>query len=114
VRIRGIDEWTLEEMDAELAAGGRFVFYEYCISLIVITLRQKTDVYLIRGDELGLMRGLRFSLISLLLGWWGIPWGFIYTPLTLITNFSGGRDVTPEIRASLQRSLADKPPSALS
>jgi hypothetical protein len=109
MRIHGIDDWTLADVDAELAAGGRFVFYEYCISLIIATLRQRTGIYLVRADELGLVRGLPFTLISLLLGWWGIPWGIIYTPLTLITNFSGGRDVTPEIRALLQRSLADSP-----
>jgi len=114
MRIRGIDDWTLEEVDAELAAGGRFVFYEYCISLIAITLRQQTDVFLVRADELGLVRGLPFTVISLFLGWWGIPWGIIYTPLTLVTNLSGGRDVTPEIRAWLQGSLANHPPTALS
>ena len=114
MRIRGIDDWTLEEIDAELAAGGRFVFYEYCISLIVATLRQQTDVVLVRADELGLVRGLPFALISLVLGWWAIPWGIIYTPLTLITNLSGGRDVTPEVRAWLQQSVADQAPAALS
>jgi hypothetical protein len=114
MRIRGIDDWTLVEVEAELAAGGRFVFYEYCISLIIITLRRQTDVFLVRAHELGLVRGLPFTLVSLLLGWWGIPWGIIYTPLALITNFSGGRDVTPEIRAWLQRGLADQPPAALS
>jgi hypothetical protein len=30
------------------------------------------------------------------LGWWGVPWGLIYTPLTLWTNLSGGRAVTAE------------------
>jgi hypothetical protein len=110
MRIRGIDNWTPEEIAAELNAGGRFVFYEYCISLVAITLRQKTDIFLVRADELGLVSGLPYTLISLALGWWGIPWGIIYTPLTLITNFSGGRDVTPEVQAWLQRDLADQPP----
>jgi hypothetical protein len=113
MRIHGIDDWSLEEVDTELAAGGRFVFYEYCISLIAATLRQHTDVFFVRPNELGVVRGLPFTLISLLLGWWGIPWGIIYTPLTLITNFSGGRDVTPEIRAWLQRRVAEPPPAAL-
>jgi hypothetical protein len=33
-------------------------------------------------------------MVSLLLGWWGVPWGLIYTPLTLWSNLSGGREVT--------------------
>ncbi len=103
MRIKGIDAMTPEEVDALLAAGGRFVFYEFCISLIVITLRRPTAVVLLRPGELGLLRGLPYVFLSLLLGWWGIPWGIIYTPLTVLTNLAGGRDVTPEIRALLAR-----------
>ena len=43
-------------------------------------------------------RAFPYSLLTLVLGWWGIPWGLIYTPLALMTNFSGGRDVTAEVR----------------
>lgn len=46
-------------------------------------------------------KGLGFTLLSLLFGWWGIPWGPIYTIGALITNFSGGRDVTQEVSYSL-------------
>lgn len=103
MRIKGIDAMTPEEVDALLAAGGRFVFYEFCISLIVITLRRPTAVVLLRPGELGLLRGLPYVFLSLLLGWWGLPWGIIYTPLTVLTNLAGGRDVTPEVRALLAK-----------
>jgi hypothetical protein len=33
----------------------------------------------------------------MLLGWWGIPWGPIYTIQSFWVNFTGGRDVTREI-----------------
>ena len=103
MRIKGIDAMTPEQVDALLAAGGRFVFYEYCISVLIITLRRPTAVVLLRPGELGIVRGLPYVVLSLLLGWWGIPWGIIYTPLTVLTNLAGGRDVTPEIRALLLR-----------
>ena len=109
MRIRGAAGLSWEEVDAELAAGGRLVVYEYCISLIILTLRRPTDIYLLRAGEWGLVRGLPYSLISLLLGWWGIPWGIIYTPLTLITNFSGGRDITSQIREMLPRASMGAP-----
>lgn len=99
---------TPEERGREVTAGGRFVFYEYCISLIIVTLRRPTDIYFLRPGEYGLLRGLPFSLISFFLGWWGVPWGIIYTPLTLITNFSGGRDVTAMVQEFLQTGQASR------
>jgi hypothetical protein len=101
VRIRGIDSLTPGQLDRALAAGGRFVFYEYCISLIFISLRRPTDIYFLRPGEKGLVKGLRYSLVSFLLGWWGVPWGLVYTPLSLITNLSGGCDVTSQLRSEL-------------
>ena len=106
MNIRGIDQLTPAELESELAAGARFVFFEVCISLIFLTLRRPTDVYFLRANDLGLARGLPYTLTSLLLGWWGVPWGIIYTPLTLLTNLSGGRDVTTEVLALLRKDPA--------
>lgn len=41
--------------------------------------------------------GLGYSLLTLCLGWWGIPWGPIYSIGSLYTNFTGGKDVTQEV-----------------
>jgi hypothetical protein len=38
-----------------------------------------------------------------LLGWWGFPWGFIYTPQVIAKNLQGGVDVTANVLASLPR-----------
>lgn len=110
MRIHGIDKLTRAELEAAVAAGGRFVFYEYCISVLVVSLRRPSDVYFLRPGDLGLIRGLPFTLISLLLGWWGVPWGLVYTPLTLLTNLSGGREVTAEVWPLLDDLVpADRP-----
>jgi hypothetical protein len=95
--IEGADNRTPAEVAHDLAAGGRLVFYEYCISLVVITLRRPSGLHLLRPGESGVVRGLPYTLVSLLLGWWGLPWGVIYTPLVLLTNLGGGRDVTAEV-----------------
>src|SRR6516162_18372 len=97
MRIHGIAKLSRAEVEKELAAGGRFVVFEYCVSCLIATARRPTEIYFLHAGELGLLRGLPFSLVSLLLGWWGIPWGIIYTPLTLITNLSGGCDVTEQV-----------------
>ncbi len=104
MRIYGLDKLTLAELDAELAAGGRFVFFEYCISLVLVTLRSPTGAYFMRPGEKGLLRGFPYTILSLLLGWWGVPWGLVYTPLVVLTNLSGGCDITVQVRAQLQRS----------
>jgi hypothetical protein len=102
MRIRGAEHLTPTELAADLAAGGRLVFYEYCISLLVLTLRCPTDLYLLRPGEWGVWRGLPYTFLSLLLGWWGIPMGVLYTPLAVLTNLGGGCDVTDEVRPLLR------------
>jgi hypothetical protein len=113
MRIHGIDRLTPKELDAALLAGGRFVRYEYCISLLVATKRPLSEVFFLRPGELGLLRGLPYTLLSLLLGWWGIPWGIVYTPLVIITNCAGGHDITPEVRAMLPNEAADLPATGI-
>ena len=47
--------------------------------------------------------------MSALLGWWGFPWGFIYTPAVLVTNLKGGRDVTSKkIILQADRNISDE------
>ena len=103
MQIRDVDAPSPPELEAALEAGSRFVYFEYCISLIFVTLRKPSAVVLLRKGEYGIIRGLPYSLLSILLGWWGLPWGLIYTPLALFTNLRGGRDVTAEVHAFLQQ-----------
>jgi hypothetical protein len=108
--VRGLGTLNLAELRKEIQAGGRFVFYEYCVSALVVSLRRPSDIYFVRSNQTGWLRGLPYVLMSLLLGWWGIPWGLIYTPLTLITNLSGGSDVTEQVLAGLpELSILDAP-----
>ncbi len=97
MRMHGIEGLTPAQVEAGLAAGGRFVLYEYCISFLVVTLRCPSRAHYLRRGERGVVRGLPYALVSVLLGWWGVPWGIIYTPLTLVTNLSGGWDVSEAV-----------------
>jgi len=76
--------------------GTRLVFFEYVISPVFLTLRRPSRLYALPAGSRGLLRGLPYTLASLLLGWWGVPWGLVYTPLALWTNLTGGREVTAE------------------
>lgn len=88
------------ELQTELANGAKFVVYQYCISILIMTFKRYSNIYFIRADENRLTKGLGFTLLSLALGWWGIPWGPIYTIQALVINLGGGKDVTAEVLAS--------------
>jgi hypothetical protein len=101
MKIKGIDHLSLAEIDAELEAGGRFVYYQYCISLLLVTLRRPSNIIFLMPRDRGLMRGLPYTFVTLLLGWWGVPWGPIYTAAALMCNCGGGHDVTLAVRRFL-------------
>ena len=101
-KITGLEEiQSGSHLQMELKQGGKFVVYQYCISLLVITFRRSSNIYFIRSEENAIVKGLPFTLLTLLLGWWGIPWGPIYTVTSVWTNFKGGKDVTQEVLASM-------------
>jgi hypothetical protein len=106
MKINGIAGLSNEQVQMEVQRGARFVMYQYCISLLVITLKRPSSIYFVRAGEGSVGKGLGFSGMSLLLGWWGIPWGPIYTLQSFWVNFRGGRDVTREI---LSASTANQP-----
>ena len=96
--ILGISGFSRQELAEQLGAGGRLVFYEWCISFLIFTLRHSSPVYFLRPGQWAWAHGLPYSLVSAVLGWWGVPWGVVYTPLTIIANSLGGRDITAEFR----------------
>jgi hypothetical protein len=103
-KIVGMEDLkTGAELMYEINSGAKFVTYQYVISILIMTFRRSSDIYFIRQGESRITKGLIFSLISLLLGWWGVPWGLIYTSAALFINFSGGKDVTNEVLQVLQR-----------
>lgn len=98
--IKGIEGLSVADVNVELSLGGKFVMYQYCISILIMTFRRPTDIYFVKAGESATAKGLPFVLLSLVLGWWGFPWGPIYTIGTLITNLSGGNDVTDVVIAA--------------
>ena len=88
-------------LQQEIQQGAKFVMFQYCISVLVITFRRSSNIYFISHSDNAVVKGLPFTLLSLVLGWWGIPWGPIYTIQSIWVNFSGGKDVTREVLASM-------------
>lgn len=86
-----------DELNNELKLGGKYVVYTYAISIVVMTFRRSSKrVYFIKHDESAIKHGWPYLLISLFLGWWGIPFGPIYTIQSIYYAFCG-KDVTREV-----------------
>jgi hypothetical protein len=99
--IKNLDGLTTDQINRELEHGAKFVVYEYAISIIVMTFKRSSDIYFVRAGENGVVKGLPFTFMSLFLGWWGIPWGPIYTIGSLYRNLSGGKDITQDVLNSV-------------
>jgi len=102
-RIRGLEGLTTDQVNFELQRGAKFVLFQYCFSVVVMTFRRGSDIYFVRSGESAITKGLPFTLLSVVVGWWGIPWGPIWTIGSCVTNFRGGKDVTAEVIASFNQ-----------
>ncbi len=101
MKILGTEGMDAPTVRQEVERGARFVLYTYCISLVVVTLKRPSNISFLRPGQSPVIKGLPFVLVSLLLGWWGFPWGPIYTVQCLVNDLLGGKDVTNDILASL-------------
>ena len=95
--IVGLQGMTNEQVWWELQHGAKFVEYEYCVSLLVFTWYRSSRIHFIRCHESAVARGMKYTLLSLFAGWWGIPFGPFCTIAAVITNLAGGRNVTPSL-----------------
>jgi tetratricopeptide (TPR) repeat protein len=89
-----LEDYSAEEIREEVERGARIVAYVYCVSFLVVTFKRATRPYLIKGGHGRLGPGLPWALLTLLFGWWGFPWGLIYTPMALWQTLRGGVDLT--------------------
>lgn len=94
--IAGMEGMTQQQVQFELQRGAKVVRYTYCISMLIITFK-RSSIHFIKPEDSRISKGMPWTLLSLVAGWWGIPWGPIWTVQALITNLRGGKDITAEI-----------------
>ncbi|MEZ5427752.1 MAG: hypothetical protein R2747_15895 [Pyrinomonadaceae bacterium] len=102
MEIKGLENISPQMLSQEIKRGAKFVVFEFCISLLIVTFKQPSSIYFIRSDEGTFGKSIKFTIISLVLGWWGFPWGPIYTIAALVTNLRGGKDVTMEVMNAIE------------
>ena len=97
MQIKGLNSMTVQELTQDVAKGGKFVIYQYAISIVILSFKQPSDIYYVRSAENAVVTGLPYTLLTLVAGWWGIPFGPIFSVMALFNNLKGGKDVTNEV-----------------
>lgn len=93
---------TAEKLQSEIDRGAKFVSFQYCISLfLAVTLRRFSPAILVKNEQSAKKYQIKYNFISLIFGWWGIPWGPYYTFKSVALNNKGGLDVTEDIMMNL-------------
>jgi hypothetical protein len=97
------DEPTdMEQIRAQVEAGGRFVVYSYCISLIAVALTKLSPAILILSEESHKRHRNKYNLLTALFGWWAFPYGPFRSVEIIRSNNKGGFDVTEDIMLNLR------------
>jgi hypothetical protein len=101
MEIKNIEGLTVSDIKLLVQQGAKFVVFPYTVSFIIMTLRRNSEVYFIRPGESTLKYSYGYVLLNLIVGWWGIPWGPIYTIGALLVHFTKGKDYTEIILSEL-------------
>ena len=100
--LKEVSRWSHEYLAADIAKGGKFVVFPYAISIIAVTYKRSSQIYYIPSYRMAITHGWMYLLISIVLGWWGIPWGPIYTIQSIVRAFDG-INVTDSVIESLNK-----------
>lgn len=70
-QIVGVEGMSPEQLVHELQCGAKFVQYQFCFSVLIMTFKQGTNIYFVRAGESRAVKGLPWTVLTLLIGWWG-------------------------------------------
>lgn len=93
----------------EQKAGGRFVVYQWIIPLPFFTpVRRLSKVYFIGNTFKKSKYCVKYNILNMLLGWWGLPFGPIVMIQSVILNLKGGVDVSEDVLLNLNETDYEK------
>lgn len=101
MQIKNIEGLRVSQVRDLVGQGGKFVVFPYTISFVIMTLKRSSDIYFIRPDENTFKYSYGYALLNLIIGWWGIPWGPIYTIGSAYHHVVGGKDLTAVVMSHL-------------
>ncbi len=99
------DAKPLRYSDMSISKTTEVTQYWAAMSFLVLSIKAPSRLYL-EGQHPGPLVGGLYTVVSLVLGWWGIPWGPIYTVQSAFSNILGGK------RRTIQDLLAKMDPGS--
>lgn len=101
MQIKNIEGLSVAQIKELVNQGAEFVYFPYTVSFVVMTLKRASSIYFIRPYEGKFKYSYKHVGVNALLGWWGFPWGPIYTIGSMYHQLSGGKDVTQAVLSDL-------------
>jgi len=98
---REFQAWLTENTEAIKRGGARYrtdilvtpateiTRYQLALSFVIMSYKVPTRIYVVDHHSTGLVGGVCTAL-SLVFGWWGIPWGPVFTVQAISRNVRGG------------------------
>ena len=108
--INGAENLAPHELAAEIQRGARVIEFGWVVSLVIVTLRRSSMV-LVRPGTSFFAASFPYNALSLCAGWWGFPFGLIFTPVAIFKNLNGGRDLTASFASQLPPGVGHAPPT---
>ncbi|MBA3847080.1 MAG: hypothetical protein H0X45_10590, partial [Planctomycetes bacterium] len=71
MRIVGMEGLSDEEIGREIENGAKFVIFTYVVSIVVLSFKNLSDIHFVKSGESRVTKGAKYTLLSILLGWWG-------------------------------------------
>lgn len=99
--VPGTQGMTIGQIEDDILRGGRFRVFMWNFSIIVMSFQRGSAVRYYRSGESCGLAAWGYTLLSILIGPWGIPWGIFFTFHTIYKNCLGGKDVTSEVLAGI-------------
>ncbi|MCF7789282.1 MAG: hypothetical protein K9N47_24385 [Prosthecobacter sp.] len=99
--MAGTEGMSIQQIEDDVLRGGRFRIFRYNFSVIVMSFQRGTEMRYFRAGQGTGAHAWPWTLLSMVVGWWGFPWGILFTFQTIYTNCMGGKDVTPELLGAI-------------
>ena len=78
--------------------GTRFVTLPYVVSIVIMTSQRNLGgIHEVRTGRWPVGEMVQAALVTVFFGWWGLPFGPLYSLLSCFYLCIGGRDATREI-----------------